>query len=69
MKFDINNYKQYDKEKKNYTLVSFLHGNTLICVCSTNENIILSRFIDNEIMVDFVDTSITLYCDRIEVKK
>lgn len=65
MKFDVNNYKRFNEERKNYEIVWFYHGNTLIGSCSVNEDIIIKKFTDDELMVKFLYNSYVVYCTSI----
>lgn len=69
MKFDVDNYKQFNEERKNYKIVWFYHGNTLIGSCSANEDIIIRNFDDDELMVNFANNSYMMYCTSIELSK
>lgn len=68
MKIDVNNYKQFNEERKNYEIVWFYHGNTLIGSCSVNEDIIIRTFMD-ELMVNFANNSYMIYCTSIELSE
>lgn len=67
MKFDVKNYERFDEERKNYEIVWFYNGNTLIGSCSPNEDIIIRKYIDDELMVTFANDSYIVYCTSIEL--
>lgn len=69
MKIDVNNYLQFNEERKNYEIVWFYHGNTLIGSCSSNEDIIIRNHIDDELMVNFANKSYIIYCTSIELSE
>lgn len=69
MTFDVNNYKRFNEERKNYEIVWFYNGNTLIGSCSANEDIIIRIFTNDELIVQFANNSYMMYCTSIKLSK
>lgn len=69
MKFDVNNYNRFNEERKNYKIVWFYSGNTLIGSCSADEDIIIRNFTDDVLIVQFANNSYMMYCTSIELSK
>lgn len=67
MKFDVNNYIRFNEERKNYKIVWFYSGNTLIGSCGADEDISIRNFINDILIVQFANTTYMMYCTSIEL--